>query len=77
MLINVTLKFIAVSTSVRLKVDNNWVDQYSLSSKAVSHAKFLDQEINKLDIAKNINIIDRNTLTNFENKFTVNKNPPS
>jgi len=56
--INVTLNFKAVTTSLRLKVDNNWVGQYSLSSKTVSHAKFLDQEISKLDIAKNINLLE-------------------
>jgi len=74
--IDVTLKFKAVSTSLRLKVDNNWDGQYSLSSKVVSHARFLDQEINKLSIAKNINLIDKTTLTNFANKFTVNMNLP-
>ena len=70
--IDVFLRFNATKTAFRLKIENNWISQYSLTSKIISHAKYLDQEINKRGIARFTPLLDRITNTNFDNThFTI------
>ena len=70
--IDVHLKFNASKTAIRLKLENNWISQYSLSSKIISHAKYLDQETSKLGISNQLPLIDRTTVTYFNSSgYTV------
>ena len=70
--IEVHLKFNASKTAIRLKLENNWIGQYSLSSKIISHAKYLDQETSKLGSSNQLPLIDRTTVTYFNSSgYTV------
>ena len=74
--IDIFLQFKATKTAIRLKIDNNWNGQYSLASNLVSHARYLDQMINKLGISKHLNLIDRTTHTNIDiTNYTVYTKP--
>ena len=64
--IDVHLKFKASKTAIRLKLENNWIGQYSLSSKIISHAKYLDLETSKLGISSQLPLLDRTTATYFD-----------
>ena len=71
------LQFKASKTSIRLKIDKHWNSQYSLASTLMSHAKYLDQEINKLGISKHLTLIDRTSHTTIDTtNFTVITKPP-
>lgn len=74
--IDVVLKFNASKTTLRLQTENNWLNQYSLTSKLISHAKYLDDEIDKLGYASNTTLVDRTTNTEFTPKFTVTLDLP-
>ena len=74
--IDIFLQFKATKTAIRLKIDNNWNGQYSLASNLTSHARYLDQMINKLGISKHLNLIDRTTRTIVDHtNFTVYTKP--
>jgi hypothetical protein len=68
--IDVFLKFKASKTSIRLKIENNWISQYSLTSKVMSHAKYLDREADKVGLP-NFELLDRTTVANFYNLYNV------
>ena len=74
--IDVFLKFKASKTSIRLKIENNWISQYSLTSKVISHAKYLDKEIDKLGLSGKISLLDRTTRTNFNTDYNVSLEYP-
>jgi ribonuclease HI len=57
--IDIQLKYNATKTTLRLKLENNWAGQYSLSNKIISHAKFLDAQVDKLNLPSENTLIDK------------------
>ena len=70
--IDIYLNFSASKSAIRLKLDNNWIGGYSLSSKLASHARYLEKELEKTDTVSNLSLIDKTSSTILSNNnFTV------
>ena len=74
--IEVFLKFKASKTAIRLKIEKNWDSLYPIANKCISHAKFLDKEIDKLGTAGHIPLIDRTSNSNLMKTYSVTLNYP-
>lgn len=70
--ISVSLNFKAIMSTLRLKIDGNWVGNYNVSHKLISHARYLDNIIKKSKLEGRLHLIDRTSTTNLTVNYTKN-----
>ena len=74
--ISTHLEFRATLTTIRLKTHNNWHGNYSISSKIISHAHFMDKHIEKLHLTNLLPLLDTLPITNINKEYSVSLELP-